>query len=398
MLTPFERRVVFLIAGVQFVNILDFMMVMPLGPDFGRALSIPEAHLGWIGGSYLAAAAVAGVVFTPLLDRFERRLALFVTMVGLFVGTVAAAFSWDFSSLIAARVLAGLFGGPATAVALACVGDAIPAERRGRAMGMVMGAFSLASVLGVPAGLELARLGGWRAPFWIVGVVGGVFAVLARVLLPEMRGHLRAGAKPRSLLTVLRLPGAWACALVVVGVGASTFSLVTNVAAFFQGNLGYPRETFGLLYLAGGAASFVTMRVAGIAVDRFGSFRVVSVASVSFAVVMIGCFALEVRAVPPMVWFMLFMVTSSTRNVSWNTLVTKVPPADARAGLTSALNAVQHAAASGGAFLGSLMLTTRPDGGLDGMPGLVAVGAALSLSVVPLVAWVEADVARRARA
>jgi hypothetical protein len=59
---------------------------------------------------------------------------------------------------------------------------------------------------------------------------------------------------------------------------------------------------------------------------------------------------------------------------------------------------VQHAAASGGAFLGSLMLTTRPDGGLDGMPGLVAVGAALSLSVVPLVAWVEADVARRARA
>ena len=56
---PSERMVVLLVAAVQFVNILDFMMVMPLGPDFAAALGIPTSHIGMIGGSYtLAAAAV----------------------------------------------------------------------------------------------------------------------------------------------------------------------------------------------------------------------------------------------------------------------------------------------------------------------------------------------------
>jgi hypothetical protein len=42
------------LARFTFVNVLDFMMVMPLGPDFAAALDIPTSHLGYIGGSYTA--------------------------------------------------------------------------------------------------------------------------------------------------------------------------------------------------------------------------------------------------------------------------------------------------------------------------------------------------------
>src|SRR5690348_13105039 len=41
-----ERAVVLLVAAVQFVNILDFVMVMPMGPDFAAALGIPASKLG----------------------------------------------------------------------------------------------------------------------------------------------------------------------------------------------------------------------------------------------------------------------------------------------------------------------------------------------------------------
>ena len=75
-----ERRILFIIAAVQFVNILDFMMVMPLGPDFARALGIPLSQLGLVGGSYTAAAAVAGVLGALVLDRFDRRKALGLTI------------------------------------------------------------------------------------------------------------------------------------------------------------------------------------------------------------------------------------------------------------------------------------------------------------------------------
>ena len=76
MKAPAERTLLALLAGVQLVNVLDFMMVMPLGPDFAAALGIPLSRLGLVGGAYTAAAACAGLAGTLVLDRFDRRSAL----------------------------------------------------------------------------------------------------------------------------------------------------------------------------------------------------------------------------------------------------------------------------------------------------------------------------------
>ena len=107
-----ERRLLpglFLLAAVSFVNILDFMMVMPLGPDFARDLGIATSKLGIIAGSYTAAAAVAGVVGAMFLDRFDRRQALAVAMLGLVTATALGGLAVGLGTLVAARVLAGLF-------------------------------------------------------------------------------------------------------------------------------------------------------------------------------------------------------------------------------------------------------------------------------------------------
>jgi predicted MFS family arabinose efflux permease len=77
-----ERTLVLLVAAVQFVNILDFMMIMPLGPDFAAALGIPTSHIGVLGGAYTLAAAVSGIVGARVLDRFDRRTALGLAMIG----------------------------------------------------------------------------------------------------------------------------------------------------------------------------------------------------------------------------------------------------------------------------------------------------------------------------
>src|SRR5579883_1331899 len=102
-----ERSVVFLIGAVQFVNILDFMIVMPLGPDFAAALGVPASQLGVIGGSYTAAAAISGLLGSLFLDRFERRRALAVALFGLVLGTLAGGFATGLRSLILARLCAG---------------------------------------------------------------------------------------------------------------------------------------------------------------------------------------------------------------------------------------------------------------------------------------------------
>src|SRR5262249_28523207 len=178
-----ERAIVFCVGAVQFVNILDFMIVMPLGPDFAKALRIPLSHLGYVGGSHLASACVSGIACSFFLDRFDRKKALGISMLGLVLGTLSGAFARGLATLMLARVVAGAFGGPATSLAYSIIADVIPLERRGKAMGAVMGAFSVASVLGGPAGLRLAQRGAWEPPVLCVAVFGAVFGRFSLLLL-----------------------------------------------------------------------------------------------------------------------------------------------------------------------------------------------------------------------
>jgi len=391
-----ERLLLFLVGAVQFVNVLDFMMVMPLGPDFAVALGIPTSQLGLVGGSYTAAAAVAGVAGSTFLDRFDRRTALGVAMLGLVLATAAGGLAGGLPSLMAARVVAGLFGGPATSLSLSIVADVVPVERRGRALGAVMGAFSVASVLGVPLGLELARRGGWRLPFF--GVAGLGLAVTAGALLamPPMRGHLAARpARPGAAASFLSDPAALLSLCGTASVMMAIFAVVPNLAAFLQFNAGWPRDRLGLLYMAGGALSFFALRAVGPLVDRFGAPAVAAFGTALLAGNLLLGFVPEWPWLPAPALFLLFMLSNSFRGVSMNTVASRVPRPDARARFQSTQSAVQHLASAAGAFLSARMLFVLPDNRLGGMDRVALVSTALALFLPGLLWLVEGRLRRR---
>lgn len=392
-----ERRIVFLVAAVQFINIVDFMMVTPLGPDFAEELHIPMSQLGLITGSYTAAAAVSGLLGAFFLDRFDRRSALTVAMVGLLLGTAVAGFSTGLGTLVAARMLAGVFGGPATSLSISIVADTIPPERRGRAMGVVMGAFSAASVLGVPAGLELSRLGGWSLPFFVLATVGLVVAALVFLTLPPLRQHLQAHgrtAAPGGITTLLGRPGVLPQLATAMLIMVASFILIPNLSSYFQFNRGYPREHLGLLFVIGGALSFLSMRVSGMIVDRIGSPAAATVATLFLLIVLGVGFVLEAPSMPVIVIFVGFMASQSFRNVAVSTLATKVPPPQERARFQSLQSAVQHLSSATGAIASTALLHELPDHRLVGMPRLAMFSMSLSL-VVPVLLW---HIDRRIRA
>ncbi len=391
-----ERTIVFCVGAVQFVNILDFMIVMPLGPDFAAALNIPLSQLGYVGGAYTAAASISGLAGAFFLDRFDRRNALAVAMLGLALGTLAGAFATGLGTLMLARIIAGAFGGPATSLSYSIVADVIPVDRRGRAMGAVMGAFSIASILGVPAGLELAARGGWKLPFIAVAILGAVLGTYAYAVLPPMFGHLAEARKRpfgRDLVDLLRTDTLLSLATTSL-IMAASFVIVPNISPYLQYNLHYPRSRLGLLYFVGGAVSFVAMRGVGLMVDRFGSARVGTFGSLFVALVIYLGFALEPPALPVMVIFVGFMLGMAFRNVAYNTLTTKVPRPLERARFSSIQSAVQHLASALGAFAAAHYLTVDADHRLIGVRNTAFASIALGFAVIPLLWIVEARVAR----
>jgi predicted MFS family arabinose efflux permease len=388
-----ERRIVFLVGAVQFINILDFMMVMPLGPDFARSLGFPASRIGLVGGSYTAAACVAGLAGALFLDRFDRRSALAVSMAGLIAGTAAGGFAQGLPSLMAARVVAGAFGGPATSVALAIIADAIPAERRGKALGAVAGAFSVASVLGVPAGLEASRLGGWRAPFFGVAVLGALVTAAVVTLLPRFRDHIGTSREEPAFADLFRRPAVLLSWSMTASVMLGSFVVVPNLASYFQLNCGYPRQDMGRLYLLGGTLSFFATRLVGRLVDRHGSFRVGSAGTIWLLGVLYLGFASPGFSLPVLAIFLGFMLASSLRSVPLNALTSRVPAPTERARFMSIQSAVQHLASSAGAFLSAYLLHELPDGRLEGMPAVATFSMGLT-ALFPVLSWaVEARVA-----
>jgi predicted MFS family arabinose efflux permease len=390
-----ERKLVFLVGAGQFINTLDFTMVLPLGPDFAKALDIPASTLGVFGGSYTAAQAVAGIAGAFFLDRFDRRRALAVALTGLVAATAAGGLATGLVSLLAARMIAGAFGGIAETLAYALIGDAIAPERRGRAMGAIVSSFAVASVLGVPAGLELARLGGWRAPFFAVAALGAVVTVAAISMLPPQRAHLLV--QPGPFRDLLRRPMVW-LGLVGTAVGyVAHYALVPNYSAYFQFNRGYPRGQLGLLYMIGGAVMFGSSRLAGWLGDRRGAAPVVASGAALYAVVLIGGFIYPVAAVPVVAVFVGLTISASLRFVPMRALLLRIPGPEERARFLSAQSAVLSIGSAAGAMLGAQVLRDRPDRSLAGIDDLAWVTIALTLVYAALGYAIERRVrARRA--
>jgi predicted MFS family arabinose efflux permease len=392
-----EARLLFLVSAVQFVNILDFMMVMPLGPDFAKDLGIPVTTLGLIGGSYTAAAAVSGIVASRFLDRFDRRSALAVTMLGLVIATALGGFAQGLPSLIAARVLAGIFGGPATSLSLSIVADVIPPQRRGRALGTIMGAFSVATVVGVPAGLELARIGSWRTPFFAVAAMGLLVAASALFLMPKLRLHLADVTErvQRPIRDFLSEPGVLAALAATATVMFAGFSVIPNISTYIQHNMHYPRDALSVLYLAGGGVSFITVRLLGNYVDSVGAPRISAIGTALFVSILFVTFVIEWHSMPVIALFVVFMSAMAIRNVSMSALSSRVPAPYERARFMSIQSAVQHLASAFGAFVSSLILTERPDHTLRGMPTVASVSILLALLLPVLLAQCERSVKAR---
>lgn len=359
------------------------MMVMPMGPDFAAALGIPMSHLGIVGGAYTASATVVGIAGSMALDRWERRSALTIAIAGLGVSTMTGALATGAASLVWARIAAGAFGGIAATLCFSIVADLVPEERRGRATAIVASGFSLSSIAGVPAGLELARRGGWRAPFIVVGLIALALAVAARLLLPKLRAHLDTAEKPAKLPLDARMGlsfAAFACAIL------GNFMLIPNLPAYLQFNMGFPREHMGLLYLGGGLASLATMRLSGVVTDRTRALWPVLAGSVLVSAALVFGAVLQPPWLPPVLFFSLFMSCNAARWVAINALASRVPPPSARARYLSAQNAFTHAAAAAASLASTVFLASEPSGRLIGMPALAATAAVLGLGA-PVAVW-----------
>lgn len=371
------------LAAIQFTHILDFMIVMPLGPRFMEIFAITPGQFGFMVSIYTWSAGLCGLAAAGFIDRFDRKKALLCLYAGFALGTLACALAPNYAFLVAARLVAGGFGGVTSATVLAVVGDTVPLQRRGAAMGTVFTAFSIASIAGVPFGLFLSNHFGWHAPFFLISGLSVAVSGAAYALLPSLRGHLRAGDRPSpwtEMKAILGVANHWRAFALTVVMTAAGFLVVPYISPSLVANAGLPNEKLPLVYLFGGAVTFFSMRWVGRLSDRLGLLKVFTTVSV----IALGPLLAVSLLGPAPLWMLLgvttaFMVFTSGRFVPGMAMITASVEPRFRGGFMNINSALQQMASGMAAMVAGAIIVKGPTGTLDRYPWVGALGCACIL-------------------
>ncbi len=383
-----ERWLLLTIAGIQFTHILDFMIMMPLGPQFTRLFGISDAQFGLLVSAYTLSAGVSRLFAATYVDRFDRRN-LLLWLYGLFaLATLACGLAPGYGFLMGARIAAGVFGGVLSALAQTIVADVVPFERRGRAMGIVMSAFSVATVAGVPLGLWLASWLDWHATFIAIALLCVVFCAGAWLTLPPLRAHLVSG-RPGSRHTigeVLSERNHWLAFAMSALMMFAGFTVIPFITIYMQANVGLTDDDIPLMYLVGGAFTLLSARWFGRLTDRLGKVRTFSRLAAAVTVPL-----MLTTLAPPMALPLVLLVSTSFfmlmsgRMIPGMAILTSAAEPRLR-GTFMVLNAsVQSASMGLASFLGGLIIARDAAGRVEhywaaGLIGVVASFASIALA------------------
>jgi MFS transporter, DHA1 family, inner membrane transport protein len=367
-----ERGLLWLLALTQFTVIMDFMVMMPLGPQIMSAFEITPALFALAVSAYSWCSAVSGLFAATYIDRFDRRK-LLLTVYALFtLSNLGCALAPTYEWMLLSRAFAGLTGGVLASIVMTIVSDIIPASRRGAATGVIMTSFSLAAVAGVPIGILLGAHWGWSSAFYLLVVLSLLIWAAGASLLPSLRAHLDKAVVPLSQV----LPDLWRLLSHPMHLRAYALTFTMMVAHMMVipfisptlvANLGISPKDISWIYMAGGAATFFSARWVGKLADRHGKHRIFRIFAVlSILAVLTVTHLHEEPFGLTVAIFVLFMVSVSSRMIPLQALLSTVPVAEHRGAFLSVNTAIQAFGNGCGAWLGGLFLSTTATGHIQG--------------------------------
>ncbi len=391
-----ERLLVAALTAIQVCHMIDFVIMIPLGPQLTRILGITSSEFGLLVSIYTVAASVAGLVVALFVDRFDRKKALLTFFAAFIVATALCGFATSYSLLFFARLTAGAAGGVLSGMILSIIGDEIPESRRGAATGAVMSAFAISSIIGVPAGIALASLYNWQAPFFILAALGALVWVLAYTAIPNhMSRHLEhhnpARNPVRELLTLLRIKECQAAFLFTCTLTVSGFILIPFTSMYVVKNLGVEEQHLSFFYGIGGVATFFSARWVGRLSDRYGKLPVFYwMASLAF-IPILGITQLRPGAPWALILtiFGLFMVGMNGRFVPSVALMTTIVPPQRRGSFMSLNSSLQQMSAGLAALISGKIITQAPTGELQNFDKAGYLAAFLSILAMLLIGRVR---------
>ena len=389
--SPFSRYqkfVVGMLAFLQFAVILDFMLMSPLGALIMPALAIGPKQFGLVVSAYAFSAGASGLLTAGFADRFDRKKILLFFYTGFIAGTLWCGLAQSFESLLAARIVTGLFGGVIGSVVLAIATDLFPLQMRGRVMGLIQTAFAASQVLGIPIGLYLSNRWDWHVPFLAMAALGLLGGLVVSWRMQPVADHLKVPQEHSAwmhlfhTLTVPRYLIAFATTALLTTGG---FMLMPFSSAYVVSNLGISIHSLPTVYLVTGLCTIFVGPLIGKAADVLGKFRVFTLGTALSIVMVLIYTHLEPVSLPVLILVnAVLFVGIFSRMIPFQALVSSVPVVTQRGSFNAISASVQQLSGGIASVVAGHIVTLGADGKLQHFGVLGYVVTATSLVALTL--------------
>lgn len=170
-----KRALLVLLVAASAVTFVDRMCIAVMGPRMQDDLGISPERWGWVLGAFVLSYGLFQMPLGAWADRAgpRRVLAILVLWWSLFTGLTG--FASGFAVLLAVRFLFGVGEAGAYPAMTVAVSRHLPQTERARAQGFIWAASRAGGALSPLLIVPVQQMLGWRAAFWILGVVGIVW-------------------------------------------------------------------------------------------------------------------------------------------------------------------------------------------------------------------------------
>ena len=216
----YRTYVLVVMVGINFLNYFDRYIGTAVGPAIQDEFHLNDSQIGFLASAFLLVYAIAALPFGAWADRGVRKNVIALGVGIWSLATFATGFARSYGQLIATRALVGIGEASYYPAGTSLLSDHFPRAARGRALAVWSGGTALGIAAGFVGGAQIAGRYGWRAAFFVAGVPGILFALLAYLLREPLRGSAEergpqvrrsADLSRGAFLGLLRIPTLRAC-------------------------------------------------------------------------------------------------------------------------------------------------------------------------------------------
>ena len=291
-MTPQFLRVAVVLGLLSAIGPFAIDMYLPALPTIGADLNAGTAAVQMSLLVFFLSMGLAQIVVGPISDMIGRKAPLYIGLVLFAIGAVGAAVAPNIEWLIAFRVLQGLGASAGMVVPRAIVRDLHTGTEAARLMSLLMLVFSVSPILAPLTGSLIIESFGWRAVFWTVSGAAVLAVVLLATSLKETRPtEHRAKSSIRSALVGYRFLLGDRNFLGLTAIGgfgiASFFVYLANSSFILIDHYGLSPSIYSVFFSINAVAFIGMSQLTGFLTERFGLKRVVRVAVVGYATMMV---------------------------------------------------------------------------------------------------------------